>query len=80
MTKSKQLKAYEALEIAKSLDQNLERPWDVTTCAGLEMSLFGDQIMLGKDSDYLSLAQARQVAVYLADQLGGTVKWNKGSK
>jgi len=69
------LKAYEAMRAAAKADAELERPHKVTKCAGLEMRLFGEQLAIGEDSDFMDLSEAREVAEYLADQLGGSVTW-----
>lgn len=53
-------------------------PWEVSR-SGVKPTLFGSQICLTNDdsADWLSLDEAKQVAVWLVEQLGGKVKWPK---
>lgn len=44
------------------------------------IELFGSQISFGPDADYATLHEAQEAVGWLAEQLGGTVKWKTDNK
>ncbi len=57
--------------------ETLDVPHIVRTSAGIKLTLFGSQLCFSPDGDYMTLEDAREVAQWLTEQLGGKVKWSK---
>lgn len=56
--------------------QEIETPFAVRCIVG-NVTLWGNQIEIGKDNDFASLNEARIALEWLVTQLGGKVKWQK---
>jgi hypothetical protein len=50
-------------------------PWSVKR-TGMNPTLFGSQISLSDNGDFLTLEEAREVASWLANELGGRLIWD----
>lgn len=72
------MKLHEIVTKIETLESGFKVPWEVSR-SGVKPNLFGSQICLSNDAsaDYLSLDEAKVVAVWLVEQLGGKVKWTK---
>lgn len=56
--------------------QELEVPFAVRRIVG-QITLWGNQIEIGKDNDFASLNETRYALEWLVNELGGKVKWQK---
>ena len=51
-------------------------PWHTLRVFNVkELGLFGDQVVLDKDGDYVSITEAQQAVGWFVEQLGGKVSW-----
>lgn len=73
------MKLHERLKAIAELEQ-VEVPWEVAR-SGVKPSLFGSVVFLAPgDGDSLTLDEARAVVEWLAEQFGGSVKWQRAKK
>lgn len=72
------MKLHERIKAIQEL-QEFEVPWEISH-TGIKPVLFGGGLFLTDGGgDSVSLDEAKQVISWLAEQLGGTVKWPKGA-
>jgi len=69
----------ERMEAARKL-QELDLEWKHTARLGLKLSLFGDQLSFTNDGDFVSIVEAQEAVIYLANQLGLEVKGHGKTK
>lgn len=74
------MKIWEYVQATNHFNQQLTEaiPFKVWAAMGAKgfPCVFGDQVQLAKDGDFLTISDARKVVAWIADQLGGKVEWN----
>ncbi len=66
--------------VAAKKMEKLELDWKHTTRLGLDISLFGSQVSLSKEGDFLDLNEIQDAIIYLAEQFNVEVKNGKTKK
>lgn len=71
----------ERIKAIEQLQKDFEVPWQIKRF-GIEPTLAGDQIFFVTEasSDCATLEEAKAVAEWLVEQLGGKIKWQKDRK
>lgn len=63
----------------QKMGTQVQIPWEVWTKLGYRgvISIVGDEVCLGSESDCCTLENARKAVQWYAEQLGGAIKWEK---
>lgn len=69
------IERYRAIE---KIGTEVEVPFHVYRMIGNKtICIFGNQIELGEDHDFVSLTEAREALEWYVNQLGGNVQWRE---
>lgn len=67
----------EKFDAIQAIGSKVEVPWTIRRAFNgpVQVEVLGDQVSFGED--YLSFEEARAVAAWFVEQLGGKVSWRK---
>lgn len=69
---------FEKYKVIQELSPKIKAPWEAFRVTNLKtIEVFGDQIALGNEGDFVSLEEARKALEFYVTELGGEIKWKK---